>query len=40
MAFDTIVGVFLRHGASLTVLGTAQIGGERSDIAPMAPTAF
>ncbi len=40
LAFNTIVGTFLRHGASLTILGTDQIGGERSDIAPVAPTAF
>ncbi len=40
LAFDTIVGTFLRHGAALTILGTDQIGGERSDIAPVAPTAF
>lgn len=40
LAFNTIVGTFLRHGASLTVLGTDQIGGERTDIAPVVPTAF
>ncbi|MEO6836651.1 MAG: CAAX protease [Candidatus Tumulicola sp.] len=40
LAFNTIVGTFLRHGASLTVLGTDQIGGERPDIAPVVPTAL
>jgi predicted Abi (CAAX) family protease len=40
LAFNTIVGTFLRHGAALTILGTDQIGGERSDIAPVAPTAL
>lgn len=40
LAFDTIVGTFVRHGAALTILGTDQIGGERSDIAPVVPTAF
>ncbi|MBV8372321.1 MAG: CAAX protease, partial [Candidatus Eremiobacteraeota bacterium] len=40
LAFNTIVGSFLRHGAALTILGTNQIGGERSDIAPVTPTAF
>ncbi|MGA8534178.1 MAG: hypothetical protein WB615_08745 [Candidatus Tumulicola sp.] len=40
LAFNTIVGTFLRHGAGLAIMGTDQIGGERSDIAPVAPTAF
>jgi hypothetical protein len=40
LAFNTIVGTFLRHGASVTILGTDQIGGERSDVAPVVPTAF
>ena len=36
-ASDTIVGVFLAHGASAWVLSTVQIGGERPEIAPIAP---
>mgnify|MGYP001380129367 CR=1 FL=1 len=40
MAFNTIVGTFLRHGASLVIVGTDQIGGERSDVTPVPPTAF
>ena len=40
VAFNTIVGTFLRHGAALTVLGTDQIGGMRDDVAPVAPTGF
>jgi predicted Abi (CAAX) family protease len=40
LAFNTIVGAFLRHGAALTILGTDQAGGERNDIAPVAPSAF
>lgn len=40
MAFNTIVGTFLNHGAALTILGTDRIGGRRDDIAPVAPTAF
>lgn len=40
VAFNTIVGTLLRHGAALTVLGTDQIGGMRDDVAPVAPTGF
>ena len=40
MAFNSIVGTFLRHGATLTILGSCQIGGGRDDIAPIAPSAF
>ncbi len=40
VAFNTIVGSFLRHGAELTVLGTDQIGGMRDDVTPVVPTAF
>ena len=40
LAFNTIVGTFLRHGATLTILGTSQVGGERNDVAAVAPTAF
>ena len=39
-AFNTIVGVFLRHGAGLTVLGIDRAGGERGDVEPVVPTAF
>jgi predicted Abi (CAAX) family protease len=38
LAFDTIVGTFLRRGASLTVNGSNQIGGERTDISPVVPS--
>ncbi len=40
VAFNAIVGTFLRHGATLTVLGTDQIGGPRDDVAPVAPSSF
>ncbi len=40
LAFDTIVGTFLRHGGTVTVLGCDQIGGERPDVAPVVPTAL
>lgn len=40
VAFDTIARTLLRHGASLAVLGTDQIGGTRDDVAPVVPTAF
>jgi predicted Abi (CAAX) family protease len=36
-ASDTIVGAFLKHGASAWVLGTDVIGGERPEIDPIAP---
>jgi hypothetical protein len=38
LAFDTIVGTFLRQGAALTVIGCDQVGGERPDVAPVVPT--
>ena len=40
LAFDTIVGTFLRHGGTVTVLGCDQIGGERTDVEPIAPMGF
>ena len=40
LAFNTIVGTFLQHGASVTVLGTCYLGGERSDVEPVVPTAL
>jgi predicted Abi (CAAX) family protease len=36
-ASDTIVGAFLKHGASAWALGTDVIGGERPEIEPIAP---
>ncbi|MGF1537653.1 MAG: CAAX protease, partial [Elainellaceae cyanobacterium] len=36
-ASDTVVKVFLEHGASIWVLRTNQIGGHDPDIAPIAP---
>jgi predicted Abi (CAAX) family protease len=38
LAADTILGAFLRHGASVWLLGTDQIGGEHPEIEPVAPT--
>lgn len=40
VAFNAMVGTFVRHGAALTILGTSQIGGERADVAAVAPTAL
>jgi hypothetical protein len=37
LAFDTVVGAFLRHGAQAWIVGTDQIGGERPDLAPVVP---
>ncbi|PSB23645.1 CAAX protease [Stenomitos frigidus] len=37
-ASDTIVQLFLKHGARVWVLRTSQIGGYDPDIAPIAPT--
>ncbi len=37
-ASDTIVRIFLKHGASVWVLRTSQIGGHDPNIAPIAPT--
>ena len=37
LAFNTVVDAFLRHGATIWVVGTNQIGGDRPDIAPVAP---
>lgn len=39
-ASDTIVGVFLAHGASAWVLSSVQVGGERPEIEPVAPMTF
>ena len=39
-ASDTIVKVFLDHGASVWVLRTNQIGGSAPDIEPIAPMTF
>ena len=40
LAFNTIAGTFFRHGASGSVLGTNQIGGERPDVEPVVPLAL
>jgi predicted Abi (CAAX) family protease len=37
LAFDTIAGTFLHHGAGATVWGMSYLGGERSDVAPVVP---
>ena len=37
MASDTVMKVFLRHGASALVLRANQLGGEHPDIEPVAP---
>jgi predicted Abi (CAAX) family protease len=37
VASDTIVRIFLKHGATVWVLRTSQIGGYDPDIAPIAP---
>jgi predicted Abi (CAAX) family protease len=37
LAFNTIADAFVRHGATATILGCDQIGGDRSDIVPIAP---
>lgn len=39
-ASDTIVGAFLKHGASAWALGTDVIGGQRPEIDPIAPMTF
>jgi predicted Abi (CAAX) family protease len=39
-ASDTIVKVFLDHGASVWVLRTHQVGGSEPDIEPIAPMTF
>jgi len=38
LAADTILATFLRSGAAVWLLSTDQIGGENSEIAPVAPT--
>jgi predicted Abi (CAAX) family protease len=37
LAFNTVVDAFLRHGATIWVTGTNQIGGNHPDIAPVVP---
>ncbi|MEB3333034.1 MAG: hypothetical protein VKI83_11150 [Synechococcaceae cyanobacterium] len=37
LASDTVMRVFLRHGASALVLRANQVGGEHASIAPVAP---
>ncbi|MEX0268307.1 CAAX protease [Leptolyngbyaceae cyanobacterium UHCC 1019] len=37
LASDTVVRIFLKHGASVWVLRTSQIGGHDPNIAPIAP---
>jgi predicted Abi (CAAX) family protease len=39
-ASETIVGAFLKHGASAWALGTDVIGGERPEVTPIAPMTF
>jgi predicted Abi (CAAX) family protease len=40
LASDKIAQIFLKHGASIWVLRTNQIGGYDPDIAPIAPTSM
>jgi len=40
LAFNTTVDAFLRHGATIWVIGSNQIGGECPDIAPVVPFTF
>lgn len=40
LAFDTILGTLARFDASIDVLGTNAIGGERHDVSAVAPTAL
>jgi len=40
VAFDTIVGIFARHGAAVRVVGTNHAGGERFDVEPVVPLAL
>ena len=40
LAFDTVVGTFLRHGATAWVVGTSQIGGDDPAISPVPPFTF
>ena len=40
LAFNTVVDAFLRHGATIWVVGTNQIGGDRPDIAPVVPFTY
>jgi predicted Abi (CAAX) family protease len=37
LACDTVLKVFLRHGASALVLRADQVGGEHAEIEPVAP---
>jgi predicted Abi (CAAX) family protease len=37
LASDTVLKVFLEHGASALVLRTNQVGGRRPEIEPLAP---
>jgi hypothetical protein len=37
LAFDTVVGTFLQHGATAWVVGTSQIGGSDPAIEPVPP---
>jgi hypothetical protein len=37
LAFNTTINTFLRHNATTWIVGTNQIGGPRSDVAPVAP---
>lgn len=39
-ASETVVKIFLEHGASVWMLRTNQIGGYDPGIAPIAPTSF
>ena len=37
MASDTVINIFLRHGASALVMRANQLGGEHPEIEPVAP---
>jgi predicted Abi (CAAX) family protease len=37
MASDTVINIFLRHGASALVMRASQLGGEHPEIEPVAP---
>lgn len=37
---DDLAGIFLKHGATMQILRTNQVGGWQADISPIAPTIF
>ncbi len=40
LAQDDLAAIFLKHGATMQILRTNQVGGWQADITPIAPTVF